>query len=74
MLTGFGLTITYDERNRMASASQNGRDAEYYSYAPDNKRIYRWNATTGAEEFTFYGAQGERLGTFTVGDDGELHS
>ena len=64
MLTGFGLTITYDERNRMASASQMG-GTEYYGYAPDNKRIYRWNATTGAEEFTFYGAQGERLGTFT---------
>ena len=63
MLTGYGLTMTYDGRNRVASASQMG-GMEYYGYAPDNKRIYRWNAAAGTEEFTLYGAQGERLGTF----------
>jgi RHS repeat-associated protein len=63
MLTGYGLTMTYDGRNRAASASQMG-GTEYYGYAPDNKRIYRWNAAAGTEEFTLYGAQGERLGTF----------
>ena len=64
MLTGFGLTMTYDEENRVASASPTTGGTEYYGYAPDNKRIYRWNAGTGMEEFTLYGAQGERLGTF----------
>jgi len=63
MLTGVGATLTYDERNRLASASPVLGGTEYYGYAPDNKRIYRW-AASGAEEFTLYGARGERVGTF----------
>jgi len=64
MLTGYGLTLTYDGRNRMASASPTSGGTEYYGYAPDNKRIYRWNPTTGTEEWTFYGIGGERMGAF----------
>ena len=61
MLTGYGLTMTYDERNRVASASPTSGGTEYYGYAPDNKRIYRLTAA-GSEEWTFYGARGERIG------------
>jgi RHS repeat-associated protein len=39
---------------------------EYYGYGPDNKRVYRLTAT-GSEEFTFYGAQGEKLGVYGWG-------
>ncbi len=64
MTTGVGASYTYDEANRIASASPTSGGTEYYGYAPDNKRIYRRNTATGAEEWTFYGAMGEKIGTF----------
>jgi RHS repeat-associated protein len=70
MLTGFGLTMTYDGRNRVASATPTYSGTEYYGYAPDNKRIYRWNPTAGTEKWTFYGAKGERIGTFALNTSG----
>ena len=70
MLAGYGLTMTYDERNRVASASPTSGGTEYYGYAPDNKRIYRWNPTTSVEEWTFYGAKGERVGTYSLNTSG----
>ena len=56
------LTMTYDGANRVASANA-GAGTEYYSYDPSNRRIYRKRAN-GAEEWTFYGARGEKLGTY----------
>jgi RHS repeat-associated protein len=67
MLTGVGGLFTYDERNRLASAWESSGGVEYYGYAPDNKRIYRLTAA-GTEEWTFYGAKGEKLGTFSLFD------
>jgi RHS repeat-associated protein len=62
MTSGSGATLTYDEANRVASArtTVGGSLTEYYGYAPDNKRIYRLK-TNGVEEWTFYGAHGEKL-------------
>jgi len=50
MLTGVGATFTYDERNRLATASPTSGGTAYYGYAPDNKRIYQCTAT-GTEEW-----------------------
>jgi RHS repeat-associated protein len=74
MLTGYGLTMTYDGRNRVASATPTYSGTEYYGYAPDNKRIYRWNPTTGTEEWTFYGAKGERIGSFGLNTSATYYS
>jgi RHS repeat-associated protein len=63
MLTGVGATFTYDGRNRMFSATPISGGTEYYAYAPDNKRVYRW-AADGTETWTFYGGRGERLCDF----------
>jgi RHS repeat-associated protein len=66
MTGGAGVTLTYDEANRVTSASPTSGGTEYYGYAPDNKRIYRLTPQTGGgwvENWTFYGAQGERLVT-----------
>ena len=62
MTSGSGTTLTYDEANRVASAktTAGGSATEYYGYAPDNKRIYKLR-TDGVEEWTFYGARGEKL-------------
>ena len=43
---------------------------KYYGYAPDNKQIYRAvPASWGPQEnWTFYGAHGERLGEYRMWD------
>ena len=64
MLSGAGAAFTYDEANRATSATVTSGGTEYYGYAPDNKRIYRLKTDGQTEEFTFYGAQGERLGVY----------
>ena len=48
----------------MVSAAEISGGTEYYGYAADNKRIYRLTST-GKEQMTFYGAQGEKLGVYT---------
>src|SRR5580693_6835452 len=69
MLAGMGATFTYDSKNRMASASPTSGGTEYYGYAANNKRVYRWEAS-GAEEWTFYGGHGERIGAFSLDTSG----
>ncbi len=60
-----GITsMTYDVRNRIASATLSS-GTEKYSYSPDNNRVWRLTAT-GSEELHFYGAFGERLGTYGI--------
>ena len=65
-LSVMGATLTYDEANRVKSASPTSGGTAYYGYAPDNKRIY--SAVPGyssmLEGWTFFGAYGERLGDF----------
>jgi len=67
MLTGMGATLTYDEANRVASATPISGGTEYYGYGPDNRRVYRETAT-GGEAFTFYGGHGENLGDYWYDD------
>jgi RHS repeat-associated protein len=62
MTSGAGLTMGYDEANRIGSASPTSGGTEYYGYAPDNNRVYRLKAD-GTEGWTFYGARGEKLMT-----------
>jgi hypothetical protein len=63
MLTGVGATFTYDEANRIVSATPTSGGTESYGYSPDNKRIFRLPAS-GPEEFTLYGGFGEKIGTY----------
>ena len=67
MTSGAGGTFGYDGAKRMVSAVETGGGAEYYSYAPDNKRIYRQkvNGGTVTEEWTFWGMMGEKLASGT---------
>jgi YD repeat-containing protein len=65
MTSGSGVTLTYDEANRVASATPLSGGTEYYTYAPDGKRIFEVKAD-GTEEWTLYGARGEKLGVYGV--------
>ena len=62
MTSGVGATFTYDESNRMSSATEVSGGSESYYYAPDNKRV--WGGVGG---FTLYGVRGEQLGVFSIG-------
>jgi hypothetical protein len=53
MISGAGAGLSYDEANRVVSASETPGGTEYYGYAPDNKRICRLEANGTTEEFTF---------------------
>jgi RHS repeat-associated protein len=72
LLSENGLTMTYDEGNRVASATVSGGGTEYYGYDPENKRMYKMHAD-GTEEWALYGAKGEKLGTYqwVLNTDGE---
>jgi RHS repeat-associated protein len=66
MTSGAGVSLGYDEANRVVSATPTSGGTEYYGYAPDNKRVYRLTPVAGGgwtENWTFYGAQGEKLVT-----------
>ena len=65
MTSGAGATLTYDEANRISAATETSGGAAYYGYSPDNKRIYM-NGGGLAEQWTFYGAKGEKLGVFGI--------
>ena len=70
MTSGAGATLVYDVANRISSATEVSGGTEYYYYSPDNKRIYRLKADGITEEWTFYGARGERLGVYSLGASG----
>jgi RHS repeat-associated protein len=70
MTSGAGATWAYDVANRVSSATEVSGGTEYYYYAPDNKRIYRLEAGGITEEWTSYGARGERLGVYSLGVSG----
>jgi YD repeat-containing protein len=64
MMSGDGASYTYDESNRLSSATPSPGHTEYYGYGPDNKRNYKMSAT-GVEEWSFYGLNGEKLVNYT---------
>jgi RHS repeat-associated protein len=59
--------MTYDESNRLDSVTPISGGTEYYTYAPDNKRIGILKADDYTEEWTLYGARGERVGVYSLG-------
>src|SRR5438067_1978960 len=63
LFTGPGIYATYDVQNRMATFVPTSGGTEYYSYGPDNMRLWK-RTPSGSESITFYGARGERLGTY----------
>ena len=65
MTSGAGATLTYDEANRISAATETSGGAAYYGYSPDNKRIYM-NGGGLSEQWTLYGAKGEKLGVFGI--------
>ncbi len=80
MTSGVGMTMQYDVANRLLQAQLNsGSSTEYYGYAPDNKRVYKYSTVTSGETWTFWGAQGENPGDVSVSGGGagrrrrELH-
>src|SRR5262249_42228874 len=62
-----GSPLLYDVENRLTQAGyiENG-SAEFYAYAPGNKRIWK-KKPNGSEEFYFYGISGQKLGTYGRG-------
>src|SRR6202050_21869 len=63
MTSGAGATFTYDEANRVTTATETSGGEAFYGYDASNKRIYQRSPTTAsAENFIFYGAKGENLG------------
>ena len=60
------LYATYDVQNRMATWVPTSGGTEYYSYGPDNMRVWK-KPPSGPEEVYFYGARGEKLGRFSYG-------
>jgi RHS repeat-associated protein len=63
MTSGAGANLNYDVANRITSATEISGGAEYYTYDAENRRIYKLKAN-GTEEWTLYGAFGEKLGVF----------
>jgi YD repeat-containing protein len=59
-----GMTgpYVYDAENRLTSAP-----GVQYGYDGQNKRNYKSDASGGAEEFYFYGADGKKIGTYNLG-------
>jgi RHS repeat-associated protein len=73
-----GLLYTYDIENRLTFQVAWAQSTEYgygYGYNPDNRRVYKTTSTydpgTGGftivnEEITFWGATGQRMGTYSL--------
>ena len=59
------LTLSYDAENRLAQAVHTSNGTEQYGYAPDNKRVWK-KGPVGTETLYFWGAEGQRLMTYTL--------
>ncbi len=62
---GPGFGAGYDVQNRLPTFVPTSAGTEYYSYGPDNMRVWKKRPAAG-EEVYFYGAQGEELGGSTT--------
>ncbi len=71
MSSGAGASIAYDTSNRMVSAQETSGGIEYYGYGPDNKRVYRLDAS-GHETWMFYGPSGQLMGKYTLDSSGNF--
>jgi RHS repeat-associated protein len=64
------MTLTYDVDNRLIQAV-NSNGTEQYGYSPDNRRVYQ-KTPSGAQLIHFYGANGDRLRTYTYYGNGQF--
>ncbi len=64
MTGGAGATLAYDVSNRLFQVYTTSGGYRYYSYAPDNKRIYE-QVTSGTGEWVFYSPSGRKMGLYT---------
>jgi RHS repeat-associated protein len=55
-------TMTYDVANRLVQANSTLNGTEFYGYGAGDRRI--WKNTGGMPEFTFWGPDGQKLGTY----------
>lgn len=51
----------FDIENRLMTWDNNS----YYGYKANNRRILKYNSTTGVEEYSFWGVNGKVLGTYS---------
>ncbi len=66
MTSGIGMTMQYDVANRLAQAQLSGGGTEYYGYAPDNKRIYRYSTPASPADMDVLGSAGRESGDVSV--------
>jgi RHS repeat-associated protein len=66
MTSGAGASFTYDASNRIVSETAVSGGNYGNEYAPDNKRIHQ-TPSSGTDEWIFYGANGEKLGVYSIG-------
>jgi RHS repeat-associated protein len=66
MTSGAGASFTYDASNRIVSETAVSGGNYSNEYAPDNKRIHQ-TPSSGTDEWIFYGANGEKLGVYSIG-------
>jgi RHS repeat-associated protein len=64
------MTLTYDVENRVIQAV-NSNGTEQYGYSPDNRRVYQ-KQPSGTQLIHFYGANGDRLRTYTYYGNGQF--
>lgn len=67
------MTLTYDVENRLIQAV-NSNGTEQYGYSPDNRRVYQKlpSGSGGSQWIHFYGANGDRLRTYTYYGNGQF--
>ena len=63
--------LSYDVENRLVSASPSGGGTDLYAYSPSGKRIWKKKPDT-TEEFYFYSIGGQKLGTYSGGNNTNL--
>ena len=59
-----GVGLAYDVANRVSAVT--GGQGPWYAYDSDNRRIYRQDAS-GTETIYFYGVDGKKVATYTIG-------
>ena len=65
---GASVPGAYDVENRVVSL--NIHSLMNYSYAPDNKRVWRGNNGNGTDEVTFWSISGRKMGTYNITQSG----
>ena len=67
-----GQTLSYDPAHRLEQVVDGSSGTTQFAYDSANKRIWKKNGS--AEEFYFYGAQGEVLGAYKLVPDNQSPS